>query len=193
MHPTLKAGHVTLRALTEGDIDLLMAILERPGVREWWGSLADPEHTIEGLRNDGGAFSIEVDGTLAGGLDTTRRPSPTIATPASTSSLHPTIRVDAWEAALRWRLPRGGCSSSAGTIASQSTRHARTSARFAAMRRVGFYPVGTMRRYERGADGSRHDNLLMDLLRRAVCESRPAATRSSPATIAVSVIASTTV
>lgn len=30
---------------------------------------------------------------------------------------------------------------------------------------VGFRPVGTMRRYERGADGSWHDNLLMDLLR----------------------------
>jgi hypothetical protein len=29
---------------------------------------------------------------------------------------------------------------------------------------VGFRQVGTMRRYERGADGSWHDNLLMDLL-----------------------------
>ncbi len=30
--------------------------------------------------------------------------------------------------------------------------------------RVGFRPVGVMRRYERGADGSWHDGLLMDLL-----------------------------
>ena len=30
--------------------------------------------------------------------------------------------------------------------------------------KVGFRPVGTMRRYERGADGTFHDNLLMDLL-----------------------------
>ncbi len=30
--------------------------------------------------------------------------------------------------------------------------------------RVGFRPVGVMRRYERGPDGSWHDGLLMDLL-----------------------------
>lgn len=31
--------------------------------------------------------------------------------------------------------------------------------------RVGFRPVGVMRQYERGSDGSFHDGLLMDLLR----------------------------
>ncbi|MFJ2782194.1 GNAT family N-acetyltransferase [Kitasatospora sp. NPDC087315] len=30
--------------------------------------------------------------------------------------------------------------------------------------KVGFRPVGTMRQYERGPDGTWHDNLLMDLL-----------------------------
>ena len=30
--------------------------------------------------------------------------------------------------------------------------------------KVGFRPVGTLRRYERGADGEWHDALLMDLL-----------------------------
>src|SRR5262249_40352490 len=30
--------------------------------------------------------------------------------------------------------------------------------------KVGFRPVGVMRRYERGPDGTWHDNLLMDLL-----------------------------
>ena len=30
--------------------------------------------------------------------------------------------------------------------------------------KVGFTPVGVMRRYEQGADGSFHDGLLMDLL-----------------------------
>ena len=31
--------------------------------------------------------------------------------------------------------------------------------------KVGFRPVGVMRRYERGGDGRFHDGLLMDLLR----------------------------
>jgi aminoglycoside 6'-N-acetyltransferase len=30
--------------------------------------------------------------------------------------------------------------------------------------KVGFRPVGVMRRYERGPDGTWHDGLLMDLL-----------------------------
>jgi aminoglycoside 6'-N-acetyltransferase len=34
----------------------------------------------------------------------------------------------------------------------------------ATYRRVGFRPVGVMRRYERGPDGVWHDGLLMDLL-----------------------------
>jgi aminoglycoside 6'-N-acetyltransferase len=34
-----------------------------------------------------------------------------------------------------------------------------------AYQRVGFRPVGIMRRYERGPDGTWHDGLLMDLLR----------------------------
>jgi RimJ/RimL family protein N-acetyltransferase len=33
-----------------------------------------------------------------------------------------------------------------------------------AYRRVGFRPVGVLRRYERGPDGGWHDGLLMDLL-----------------------------
>ena len=34
----------------------------------------------------------------------------------------------------------------------------------ACYRKVGFQPVGVMRRYERGADGTFHDSLLMDML-----------------------------
>ena len=43
-------------------------IVAQPGVREWWGSLDDAEHTREGLLNDGAAFAIEIDGRLAGWL-----------------------------------------------------------------------------------------------------------------------------
>ncbi len=34
-----------------------------------------------------------------------------------------------------------------------------------AYEKVGFRPVGVMRRYERGTDGEWHDGLLLDLLR----------------------------
>jgi len=38
--------------------------------------------------------------------------------------------------------------------------------------RVGFRPVGVMRQYERGGDGSFHDGLLMDLLRDELADDR---------------------
>ena len=37
-------------------------------------------------------------------------------------------------------------------------------AAIASYSKVGFRPVGIMRRYERGSDGSWHDGLLMDLI-----------------------------
>jgi aminoglycoside 6'-N-acetyltransferase len=43
--------------------------------------------------------------------------------------------------------------------------------------KVGFRPVGVMRRYERGPDGDFHDGLLMDLLQEELAP-RPAAERS---------------
>jgi aminoglycoside 6'-N-acetyltransferase len=39
--------------------------------------------------------------------------------------------------------------------------------------KVGFRPVGVMRRYERGPDGSWHDGLLMDLLADELTEPGP--------------------
>ena len=42
----------------------------------------------------------------------------------------------------------------------------------AAYERVGFKRVGVMRRYERGADGSYHDGMLLDLLPEDLIEGR---------------------
>ena len=39
--------------------------------------------------------------------------------------------------------------------------------------KVGFRPVGVMRRYEQGPDGSWHDGLLMDLLADELIEDQP--------------------
>ena len=44
---------------------------------------------------------------------------------------------------------------------------------------VGFRPVGVMRRYERGADGSFHDGLLMELRAPTISERRPATRQRS--------------
>jgi len=46
--------------------------------------------------------------------------------------------------------------------------------------KVGFRPVGVMRQYERGADGTWHDGLLMDLLAGELIEAPPGSPSPPP-------------
>jgi aminoglycoside 6'-N-acetyltransferase len=57
-----------LRPLEDDSVERLAAIVAEPGVREWWGTIDDPQRTRRDLRNEGAAFAIEVDGALAGWL-----------------------------------------------------------------------------------------------------------------------------
>ena len=92
-----------------------------------------------------------------------RRTTRCTATPASTCSS--TRRCTAGASA---RTPCGRCaptsSTTSATTASSSTRPPTTSAAIRCYAKVGFRPVGVLRRYERGLDGTWHDGLLMDLL-----------------------------
>jgi aminoglycoside 6'-N-acetyltransferase len=160
----LRAGRVTLRPLTENDVDRLAAIVRRPGVREWWGSLDDPEHTREGIVNDGGAFAIEVDGALAGWLGYNEQNDPDYRHASLDIFLAPEyhdqrLGRSALGLASAWLLDERGHHRLTIDPACSNERAIRA---YAA---VGFRPVGTMRCYERGPDGRWHDSLLMDLLR----------------------------
>jgi len=154
---------VTLRPLADGELDQLAAILTLPGVREWWGLLDDPEHTREGLDNDGAAFAIEVDGALAGWLGYNEETDPDHRHASLDIFLEPEYQGQRLgSAALRlvaeWLF--GQCEHHRLTI-DPACENERAIRAYAA---VGFRAVGTMRCYERGADGRWHDNLLMDLL-----------------------------
>jgi aminoglycoside 6'-N-acetyltransferase len=161
---TLRAGTVTLRPLRDGDVEVLAAMLARPGVREWWSPLDDAEHAREGLRNDGGAFAIEVEDTLAGWLGYGEESDP--------DSRHASLDIFLAPEYQGRRLGRVALVLAAGWLFDSRGHHrltvdpaCRNGRAIRAYEAVGFRPVGTMRRYERGADGSWHDNLLMDLLR----------------------------
>lgn len=160
---SLHAGRVTLRPLKDGEVDQLAAILMRSGVREWWGSLDDPEHTREGLDNDGAAFAIEVDGALAGWLGYNEETDPDHRHASLDIFLAPEYQGQqlgpaALRLAAEWFFVQHGHHRLTIDPARDNERAIRAYAT------VGFRPVGMMRRYERGADGRWHDNLLMDLL-----------------------------
>src|SRR2546421_421870 len=67
--PTLRTKRLTLRPLADEDIEPLLAIVNDS---EWWGESSDAED----LRCDGKAFTIEVDGEVAGWLGVSEENDP---------------------------------------------------------------------------------------------------------------------
>ncbi len=161
--PVLDADGVTLRPLTEDDVERLAEIVAAPGIREWWGTPDPPEREREGLRNHGAAFAVEADGELAGWVGFNEESEPdyrhasldiALAPPPQGRGLGPA----ALRAAIAWLAEERGHHRFTIDPALENERAIR------AYSKVGFRPVGIMRRAERWADGDWHDSLLMDLL-----------------------------
>jgi aminoglycoside 6'-N-acetyltransferase len=162
--PVLQGERVTLRPITEAHLEPLAAIIREPGVAEWWGEAAEPERLREDLRMDGAAWAIEVNGELAGWLGLAEETDPEYPSVGLDISLSGRfqgrgIGPDALRAAIRWFADERGHHRFTIDPAAANERAIK------AYERIGFKPVGVMRRYERDADGPGfHDGLLMDLL-----------------------------
>jgi len=143
----------------------LIAILASPEVVQWWG-----EPDVEGLRREvtgeSGVvtFVVEVDSETAGLIQYHEE--------NEANYRHAGIDI---ALAAQWQ-DRGFGAEAVRTLARylfDQRGHHRLTIDPAAInlrgitcyRKVGFKPVGVMRRYERGADGTWHDGLLMELLR----------------------------
>jgi len=153
--PTLHGNRVTLRPLAEPDIAPLNALVAQSGVREWWGT--DP--TVE----EENAFAIEVDGELAGWLAFYEEDDPDYRHGGLDIFVAPAFQGrglgrEALSLATRWLLTERGHHRLIIDPAAANERAIKVYAS------IGFKPVGIMRRYERGPDGTWHDGLLMDLL-----------------------------
>jgi len=154
---------VRLRPLTDEDLDALVAIVQAPGVAEWWGTPDPPEREREGLANGGCAFAIEVGGELAGWLGFNEEDEPDYRHASLDISLAPQFQgrglgPDALRTAIQWLIDDRGHHRFTIDPAAANERAIQA---YAA---VGFEPVGVLRRYERGPEGHWHDGLLMDLL-----------------------------
>ena len=161
--PTLHGRRLALRPVAEGDLDALLAILAEPEVARWWGPQAEQPDREELLGPDA-RFAIVVDGAVAGWLACEENSDPMYRHVGLdiflTTALHGRGRGlgrEALRLAIAHYLERGHHRFTIDPAA----HNERAIRAYAA---VGFKPVGLMRDYELGADGTWHDGLLMDLL-----------------------------
>ena len=165
-HPILVGRKVTLRPGRPGDARKLRAILAEPSVSRWWAE-PDPVEVIEEeLRGDDSAvlLVVEIDGKVAGGIQYNEENDP----------MYRQAGIDIY---LGGRFQGRGAGTEAVRLLARFLFEQRGHHRITidpaaadepAIRcyaKVGFRPVGVMRQYERGPDGTFHDGLLMDLLR----------------------------
>jgi aminoglycoside 6'-N-acetyltransferase len=166
----LSGPRVTLRSATPDDVAHLAPIRNEPEVVRWWSELEPGE--LDEFVADERTLVVEVEGDVVGAIQYAEEDDPMYRHASLdvyvTSALHglgigsEAVRVLAkylFEERGHHRLTIDPASDNAAAIR--------------AYEKVGFRPVGVMREYERGADGTWHDGVLMDLLAEELIQEPP--------------------
>lgn len=161
----LDGAHVHLRPAATGDAPAFEAILREPGIHAIWQA-ADPAadaRDLAGRDDDVAVWAIESDGDLVGLIQAHEETDPRyrhagIDIVLAERGQDRGLGTDAVRTVARWLIEARGHHR---LTIDPATHNARAIAAYA---KVGFRPVGVMRRYEGDLDGSWHDGLLMDLL-----------------------------
>jgi len=156
---------VVLRPATLDDVDALHAVLTAPEVARWWPNetRATVERYVTGAPEH--TFVVEHDGATIGIIQYWEEDEADYRHAGIDIALHPRAQdvglgTDSVRAMARYLLHDRAHHRVTIDPAADNARAIRC------YEKVGFRPVGVMREYERGADGSFHDGLLMDLLAR---------------------------
>jgi aminoglycoside 6'-N-acetyltransferase len=157
---------VLLRRIATEDVPSLCALFEEPEVARWWGRFDRERIEAELVDEDDPnttIYAIEVDGRLAGVIQSWEEPDPDyrhagidIALAAEWQGTG--VAADAIRTLARHLIDGRGHHHLTIDPAADNVRAV------ACYRKLGFQPVGVLRQNERGPDGTFHDTLLMDLL-----------------------------
>lgn len=163
--PVLAGHRVTLRPGTPGDAIALHAIMADPSVLAWWLEPDPVSEIAAGLAGDDQSLMlvVEIAGQVAGGIQYDEETDPKYRQASIDIYLGSGFQsqgagAEAVALLARYLFERRGHHRLTIDPAASNTRAIKC------YRKVGFQPVGIMRQYERGADGTFHDGLLMDLL-----------------------------
>jgi aminoglycoside 6'-N-acetyltransferase len=161
----LRGREVVLRSTTPDDAPILAAILAEPDVARWWGDFDLERVTAELIDGDPeeDPFVIEHDGEVIGYIQAVEEEEPDfrhagidlfLRTDAQGRGLGPdairTLAIELIDGRGHHRITIDPAAENSRAIAAYA--------------RLGFRPVGVMRRYQRLRDGRWVDALLMDLL-----------------------------
>jgi aminoglycoside 6'-N-acetyltransferase len=154
-----------LRPAVPGDAARFAEILTEPSVHARWQA-ADPAadaRSLAGEDDEVAVWAIEAGGRVVGIIQAAEETDPRyrhagIDIVLEAAAQGRGIGSDAVRAVARWLIRARGHHRLTIDPAADN------GAAIAAYAKVGFRPVGLMRRYEGDLDGSWHDGLLMDLL-----------------------------
>jgi aminoglycoside 6'-N-acetyltransferase len=161
--PILDGDHVRLRPVEPADVERFAAILAEPSVARWW-TLA-PDGAAKDWLADGDqvTFAIERDDRVIGSIQFSEVDEPDYRSAGidlflATDAQGHGYGTDAVRTVARYLIQVRGHHRLTIDPAAANERAIHVYGK------VGFRPVGVMRSYERGRDGTWHDGLLMDLL-----------------------------
>ena len=161
----LDGALVHLRPATGRDAGTFTSILRDPTVHRWWQA-ADPAadaRELTGRDDEVIVWAIEVDDDIVGLIQAHEESEPRyrhagIDIVLARGAQGRGLGSDAVRTVAHWLIEARGHHRLTIDPAASNARA------IAAYAKVGFRPVGVMRRYEGDLDGSWHDGLLMDLL-----------------------------
>ncbi len=161
----IEGAAVRLRPAAEDDLERLVAIRSAPEVHRRWGG-DDLRSEIGRDLADGDLHQLAIEdaaGALIGLIQWEEEDDPDYR--------HASIDIYLEPAVHGRGLGTDAVASLAGHLFEHRAHHRLTidpaadnDPAIRCYEKVGFRPVGVMRRYERGPDGTWHDSLLMDLL-----------------------------
>lgn len=161
----LQGRLVQLRLATEEDIPELVRIRQTPEVFAFWRGGDDLEAAVheDFAEPDSTGYVIDFDGRIVGWVQWQEESEPDYRHASLDIYVDPAVHgrgvgTDAVRTMCRYLLQDRGHHRLTIDPAADNTAAIR------AYSKVGFRPVGTTRRSERGPDGTWHDGLLMDLL-----------------------------
>lgn len=161
----LSGADVTLRPAGPDDIPELARIRATPEVLRWWRGGEDLVAAVgEDLAEEGtDTFVVEHEGRIAGAIQWHAEDEPDYRHAGIDIYLDPALHgrglgTDAVRTLARYLIADQGHHRLVIDPAADNA------AAIHCYSKVGFRPVGVMRNYERSADGTWHDGLLMDLL-----------------------------